>query len=288
MEGILLIDKPKDYTSRDVVNVVSKKLNISKVGHTGTLDPLATGVLVLCLGKATKLVELLTSTDKEYEAEVILGMDTDTLDITGNIIKEKEAIFSKEVIEQALIKMTGIYEQEVPKYAAVKVNGKKLYEYARANEDVILPKRMVNIYSLELIGEIKYQHNKTIFSFRSTVSKGTYIRSLIRDIAAELNTVGTMSELRRIKQGDFSLKDCFTLEALQNDSYEIRKMEEVLSNLYTVEVDDFLASKIQNGRVLENRYSSDLIVFKKEQTLLAIYKVHEKDNTKIKPYKMFI
>ncbi|NLM63337.1 MAG: tRNA pseudouridine(55) synthase TruB, partial [Mollicutes bacterium] len=201
MDGIILINKKKGVTSRDVVNIISQKLNIKKVGHTGTLDPLATGVLVICIGKATKIVELMTNEDKEYIAEVTLGIKTDTLDITGNVIEEEICFKTKEEIIEALNIMKGEYEQEVPIYSAVKIKGKKLYEYARNKEKVELPKRLVNIKEINLIGDIKYVDSKVIFSFKCKVSKGTYIRSLIDDIAKKLNTIGVMSNLTRIKQG---------------------------------------------------------------------------------------
>ena len=163
MNGIVLINKEKNCTSRDVVNQVSKILKTKKIGHTGTLDPIATGVIVLCIGKATKLVEVITSYDKEYEAEVILGIKTDTKDITGKILKEEKAIISKENIEECLKKMIGTYNQTVPIYSAVKINGKKLYEYARKNEEIELPKRKVTIKELKLISDITYEKEKTKF-----------------------------------------------------------------------------------------------------------------------------
>ena len=287
MDGILLINKEKDYTSRDVVNIISKELKTKKVGHTGTLDPLATGVLVICVGASTKLVEYLTSTYKEYEAEIILGIKTDTGDITGNIIKEENIKLTKEEIEKSLIEMTKEYEQEVPIYSAVKINGKKLYEYARNNEEVELPKRKVDIKELELISDITYDNNKTIFKIRTLVSKGTYIRSLIEDIAKSLNTIGTMKNLNRTKQGNFNLRDCYTLEDIKNNNYKFITKEEALKDFYSVEVDDYLENKIKNGCILENRYDRDLILFKKNDIILAIYKKYDKDTTKIKPDKMF-
>ena len=137
MNGIILINKEKDYTSRDVVNIISKELHTKKVGHTGTLDPLATGVLAVCVGEATKIAELLTSTYKEYIAEVTLGIKTDTLDITGNILEKRDINLNKIELEKVLKNMTKTYMQEVPIYSAVKVNGRKLYSYARNNEEVI-------------------------------------------------------------------------------------------------------------------------------------------------------
>ena len=151
MNGIIIVNKPYGYTSRDVVNILCKKFKTKRIGHTGTLDPIATGVLILCIGSATKLVEALTSDDKEYIATVELGTLTDTLDNTGNVIKEEKTNLNVNQITKALEKMQGVYEQEVPIYSAVKINGKKLYEYAREGINVELPKRMVNIKSLELI-----------------------------------------------------------------------------------------------------------------------------------------
>ena len=151
MNGILLVNKPAGITSRDVVNKVGKILGTKKIGHTGTLDPMATGVLVLCIGSATKLVEILTSTNKEYEAEMILGISTDTYDITGNILEDSKVIKSKEDVNKAISSMKGTCLQEVPIYSAVKIDGKKLYEYARENKEIELPKREVTISSIDLL-----------------------------------------------------------------------------------------------------------------------------------------
>lgn len=288
MNGVILIDKPVDYTSRDIVNIVSKIIGTKKVGHTGTLDPIATGVLAVCVGEGTKLVETLMSDDKIYEAEIILGIETDTLDITGNILKTENSIIKKEDIAKVLNEMMCTYNQEVPAYSAVKVNGKKLYEYARKGEDIILPKHEVTIHSLKLIGDVNYIDNHTIFKIKTHVSKGTYIRSLIRDIACKLNTVGVMSSLRRIKQGAFNIEDCNTLEELKNNNYKLLSIEEILKDEYTVEVNEFVENMILNGRVLENRYNQDKITFKnKEGKVLAIYKKDDNDSSKIRMFKKF-
>ncbi len=247
MNGIIIIDKEKNITSRDVVNKVSKILGTKKIGHTGTLDPLATGVLVLCVGRATKLVDLITGYDKEYIAEVCLGTLTDTLDVTGNVLKEKVTKISKKEIENVLNSFMPGYEQEVPIYSAVKINGKKLYEYARNNEDVILPKRYIKINSIKLISDIVYENDKTYFSFITNVSKGTYIRSLINDIGKKLNTFGTMVELRRIKQGNFKIEDSTPL-----DNIKIISLEEILKDYCKVEVDEELYKKISNGVKIKN------------------------------------
>lgn len=287
MNGILLINKDKNYTSRDIVNKVGKIIGTKKIGHTGTLDPLATGVLVLCVGSSTKLNEILTSTYKEYEAEVTLGVLTDTLDITGNVLKEENIIINKKQILDALNKMKGKYLQEVPIYSAVKVNGKKLYEYARNNQEVLLPKREVDIKELELIGKIKYQDGKTIFSIRCLVSKGTYIRSLVNDIATCLNTIGVMSKLTRTKQGNFDINDCYTLKDIENNNYKLLDISEVLKDFPRVTVSGNQEKIIRNGAVINNNWNKKQILFiDKNNNLIALYKIYDKDNTKLKPWKM--
>ena len=288
MDGIVLINKEKNCTSRDVVNQVSKILKTKKIGHTGTLDPIATGVLVLCIGKATKLVEVITSYDKEYEAEVILGIKTDTKDITGKILKEEKAIISKENIEECLKKMIGTYNQTVPIYSAVKINGKKLYEYARNNEEIELPKRKVTIKELKLISDITYEKEKTKFKIKCHVSKGTYIRSLIRDIATNLNTIGTMENLKRTKQGNFQIANANTIQDIENNKFKIYSIEEILEKFYKIEMTDDLYFKIKNGSIIKNNYNHDIVAFTKNDKVIAIYKEYSKDKTLLKPWKMFL
>ncbi|MDD3187774.1 MAG: tRNA pseudouridine(55) synthase TruB [Bacilli bacterium] len=286
MNGILIIDKEKDYTSRDVVNIVGKALNTRKIGHTGTLDPIATGVLVLCIGEATKLVELVTADEKEYVAEVILGVSTDSLDITGNVLEENDSLIEKKQIEEVLNKFKGKYEQEVPKYSAVKIKGKKLYEYARNNEEVVLPKREVNIKEIELLN-YKQENNKTIFSFRCVVSKGTYIRSLIRDIASSLNTIGVMANLKRIRQGKFNIKESYTISDIKNGNYKLIDIGDVL-NCKRVTVTKELEVKIRNGVLVPNIYETDIVLFINEnKELISLYKKYDKDESLLKPWKMF-
>ena len=280
MNGIIVIDKEKNVTSRDVVNKVSKILNIKKIGHTGTLDPIATGVLVLCVGRATKLVDMITGYDKEYIARACLGILTDTLDITGNILYEENFNISKEKIVDVLNSFIGEYEQEVPLYSAVKIDGKKLYEYGRSNIDIELPKRNVKINSIKLVSDIDYKNGKVYFSFLTNVSKGTYIRSLINDIGKSLGTYGTMIELRRIKQGNFKIEDSFSY-----DNLKIISIEDVLKKYYAVELDDELYKKVSNGVKLKDIYNQDIVVFKYNNKTIAVYK---KSDEYIKPYKMLI
>lgn len=283
MNGVLIINKPKDVTSRDVVNKVCKLFNTKKVGHTGTLDPIATGVLVVCVGKATKLVELLTSNEKEYVASVQIGVLTDTLDITGKVIKKQDNKISKENLVKVLNSFLGKYNQEVPLYSAVKINGKKLYEYARNNEEVQLPKREVEIKKIELLN-----FNNNSYSFKVTVSKGTYIRSLIKDINDKLGIIGSMSSLTRIRQGKFKINEAYNLEDIINGNYKLISLNDVLKDKNCVIINDNLFNIIKNGGLINNIYNQDMVTFVYKNEVIAIYKSYEKDNLKMKPYKMFI
>ena len=272
MDGIVLVNKPSGYTSRDVVNIVSKKLGTKKVGHTGTLDPLATGVLVLCIGKATKLVQILSSDTKEYIAGITLGLLTDTLDIEGNIIKEENVNISKEEILIALNSLKGKYIQEVPIYSAVKVNGKKLYEYAREGKKVDLPKREVEIFEIQLVDEPIYKNNKIDIKIKCKVSKGTYIRALSNDIAKKLNTIGIMNSLTRTKQGNIDIEMCQTLNEIQDDNYAVLPIDFALQDYYEVKMNEELYFKIKNGVSIKNVYNKDLVKFTYNNRLIALYK----------------
>lgn len=288
MDGILLVKKEKGYTSRDIVNLVGKFLSTKKIGHTGTLDPMAEGLLVLCVGKGTKLVEVLTHETKEYEGEITLGISTDTYDKEGTILEECSAFKTKEEIEHALSSLVGTYLQEVPIYSAVKKDGKKLYQYAREGNEVELPKREVTIFHLDLTSEITYPEKKTIFSFCAKVSKGTYIRSLACDIAKKLNTIGMLSKLNRTKVGEYSIQDADTLEDIEKGKYHIISIPEALKNIKQVLPNPALENKIRNGALIENHYEEDVILFlDKNNEAIALYKVYEKDKTKMKPWKMF-
>ena len=264
--GLLIINKPVGYTSRDIVNIISKKLKTKKVGHTGTLDPLASGVLVITIGRYTKLGEMLTSLDKEYISEIKLGIRTDTLDITGNILEKKDFNVTKEDIEIVFKKFIGKYKMEVPIYSAIKINGKKLYEYARNNEEVELPIKTVKIKELELI-----DYQEGIIKFCTKVEKGTYIRSLIRDICKELNTIGTMKSLIRTKQGNFLLENAIELE----DNYNLLKITDVL-NIKAYNLNDSEYQKVINGNslVLNSNEEQLLLVYNNEE--IAIYNKRDK------------
>ena len=285
MNGVIVIDKDKGCTSRDVVNKVGKILGTKKVGHTGTLDPIATGVLVLPIGKALKISELIVSEDKEYIARVIIGCETDTLDVTGEKTHEKKIKITRDDVLKVLDRFKGKIKQQVPKYAAVKINGKKLYEYAREGIDVELPVREVEIYELELISEIKEVDGYYEFEMRTLVSKGTYIRSLIRDIGNSLGSYGTMKELRRIKQGDFTIDMAYKISDIEKGNYKLLAIDEVLRDLPQIVVDDELLFKIKNGVVLDKFFDSDMALIKdKMGNCIAIY---QNVSDKARVFKMF-
>ena len=279
MNGILVVNKEKGYTSRDVVNIVSKVLNTKKVGHTGTLDPIAEGVLVLTIGKCTKLCDFLTSNYKEYIAEFELGYETDTLDNTGKVLKTIEKQVSEEDIVNVVNSFVGIYNQEVPKYSAVKINGKKLYEYARNEEEISLPSRLVDIKNIEVIDVGK------VIKIKCMVSKGTYIRSLIRDIGVALGTYATMTSLLRTKQGMFDIRTSYKLDDIKSGIYELIKVEEVFKDYPKIILDEDGYKKVSNGCVLDNKYDDEYVLFYYQNNLVSIYISVE--NKKIKPFIMF-
>lgn len=277
-DGILLIDKPSGITSRDVINLLCKKLNTRRIGHTGTLDPLATGLMVVCVNKATKLVELLTNHDKSYIAKVKLGIKTDTYDITGNVIEENNNYeIDKEELDKILKSFIGTYHQEVPIYSSIKVNGKRLYEYARNNETVTLPKHLVTIKEIELL-----DFNKDSFTFKVMVSKGTYIRSLINDISNKTDICMTMEELRRITVDKFDIKDAKKIEDISYD--DLIDIKEIV-NFPVVTIKDELEKKIKNGVKIKNIYNYDMVLFIDSfGNNLAIY---QNEDGYLKSYKGF-
>lgn len=279
MNGILVVNKEENFTSRDVVNKLSHILNTKKIGHTGTLDPIATGVLVITIGKYTKLSDALMSKYKEYIAEFIIGKSTDTLDITGNILEEKEANISNDEIIKAINSFKKSYNQEVPIFSAVKVNGKKLYEYARNNESVELPSKMVDIKEIEVL-EIK----DNIVKFKCLVSKGTYIRSLIRDIGISLNIPTCMKSLVRTKQGNFKIEDSYTLKDIENNKFKLLDIDKVLDlDIIDIDKNQDIYKRVINGIKFDlNISSKPFVLFKRDNEKIAIYK-RESDY-----YRMFI
>ena len=218
MDGIIIINKPKNCTSHDIVRKAKRILN-EKVGHTGTLDPNATGVLPLLVGKGTQISKYIINHDKTYEAVLQLGEKRDTADLEGNILETKEVpeeSLQTENVEKVLKFLIGKQEQIPPMYSAIKVNGKKLYEYARKGENVEIEPRTIEIYNIELI---KIDTSNKTIKFRVHCSKGTYIRTLCENIAEKLNTVGYMKELNRTQVGEFKIEDSITIEELKDGKY---------------------------------------------------------------------
>ncbi len=229
MDGVMIINKPQGISSHDVVAEIRRRLGVKRVGHTGTLDPLATGVLVLCINRATRLVQYLTCEDKVYEVQMKFGIKTDTGDRTGKIIEKNTNEIDEEKIGDVLSNFIGPQKQIPPMYSAIKVNGKKLYEYARQGITIEREPRDIEIYD---IYDVLYGNN--ILKFSIHCSKGTYIRTVCEDIAEKLNTVGTMTELKRLQSGNFTIdqavdfddaneKDIIDLEDLFDNEVVIKK-----------------------------------------------------------------
>ncbi len=246
MDGIIVINKEKEYTSHDVVAKLKKKLNISKVGYTGTLDPNATGVLPILIGKGTKFSKYLINHDKIYEVELELGKKTDTADIEGKVIEEKnvDEKYIKENLLQVLESFVGKQEQIPPMYSAIKKDGKKLYEYARAGEKVEIEPRKIEIYKIDL-----NKYDKNIISFVVSCSKGTYIRSLCEDIAEKLNTLGYMKNLKRLQVGKFNIKDAVYIDDidLKNVNDYLITLEEILRGIPCINLDEKKLKLFLNG-----------------------------------------
>lgn len=265
MDGILLINKPAGYTSHDIVGIVRKKLHTKKVGHCGTLDPDATGVLVVCVNKATKAIQFLMSDSKIYRATLSLGKSTDTYDASGKVLEEKEVgEISKEQVEGVLNSFLGHSKQKPPIYSAIKVNGKKLYEYARNGEEVEIKERDIEIMMIQLIS---FDKNEIVFDVKC--SKGTYIRSLCVDIAKKLGCPGHMSHLTRIVSGDFSLEKCYTLEDLQQDRYKLLSVDEALDSYPKIILKD--PTVVYHGKMIKSDLTGRVAICDANKHVLAIY-----------------
>lgn len=251
MDGILLINKPKNYTSHDIVAII-KKITKEKVGHTGTLDPNATGILPLLIGKATGISKYLINHDKTYITTLKLGIKTDTADSEGKIIDEKKVPnLSKENIEIILKDIIGKQKQIPPMYSAVKVKGKKLYEYARIGESVVAEPRIIEIYNTKLIN-LNKKENEIVFKIEC--SKGTYIRTVCENVAKRLNTVGFMKELERTKVGDFSIEQTIKIDDIRKNENLIKErlitLESFFNNKESIIIEKNKLKLFLNGVLL--------------------------------------
>lgn len=241
MDGILIINKPQGYTSHDIVNIVKKALNTPKVGHTGTLDPNATGVLPILIGKATKLSKYLIEHNKTYVAELALGEKSSTGDTEGEIIEKKKVpLLNEEQIKQVLKSFEGKQMQTPPIYSSIKINGKKAYEYARKGQNIQLEPRPIEIMKISFI---KFENN--VLKYEVQCSKGTYIRVLCEDIAERLGTVGLMKNLCRTRVNEFDIEDSCKIEQIAKE--KIISIEKVCNIKPKIELDDKTKEKFLNG-----------------------------------------
>lgn len=295
--GVINIYKEKGFTSHDVVAKMRGILKQKKIGHTGTLDPDAVGVLPVCLGSATKLCDMLTDRDKEYIAVLKLGVETDTQDTTGRILKECTVTADEEQVKEAIGSFVGDYAQVPPMYSALKVDGKKLYELARQGKEVERKARPVTIYEIEIL-DMKLPE----VTIRVACSKGTYIRTLCHDIGGKLGCGGAMASLKRTKAGAFLLDTAITLSELEKVRDE-EKIESVLipvdamfEELAAVHVPDDVLKLVKNGntfytnQILQRRrygHGEEVRVYDTQGKFYGIYYCDEKEN-KFKPRKMFL
>ena len=299
MEGIIPLYKPKGMTSHDCVFKLRKILKMKRIGHTGTLDPDVTGVLPICIGKATKVAEYITDAGKTYEGEVTLGFSTTTEDASGEVVETRKVdrVISKSEIIEMLHTFTGTIRQTPPMFSAVKVNGKRLYEYARQGIEIERPTRLVTIYSIELLDDILNNGETTSFRFRVACSKGTYIRTLAVMIGEALGFPAHMSELSRIKSATFSLSDCFTFEEIETRMLDgsvtdiLYPIETALSHLPKYVINDKITEKVKNGAVLpipdQFKKEDHLLVLESEDgKALAIYIHHPEKPGMMKPSKV--
>ena len=276
--GILNIDKPQCITSHYVVDAIRKVFPNQKVGHTGTLDPLATGVLPICIGEATKLSDKLVSETKKYSVKMLLGVETDTYDITGRIIfasvLDKDEIYIKERIKRFI----GKQQQMPPKYSAIKVEGKKLYQYAREDKDVEIKPREIEIYNIE---NIKIDLESKEVAFDVTCSKGTYIRSLVNDIGKKIGCGATMTELRRTQTGNFKIEDSIPLYDFLRLDYldmldRVISIEEYFDENKKITLSEEQLGKFLNGVKIEVESSNQIVRVYSKNKFIGLGTVEEK------------
>ena len=302
MDGILPLWKERGMTSHDCVFKLRKILKTKKVGHTGTLDPEVDGVLPICIGKATKVVEFLTDTDKAYEGEITVGVATTTEDSQGETIAKKpvDQALSVAEIDAAMESMIGESIQVPPMYSAVKVNGKRLYEYARKGLTVERPQRTILVMSFERISETVYHAEDQTMSwrFRVTCGKGTYVRTLAVDLGASLGYPAYMSSLTRTMSGSFTKADCLTLQqvaeamTINEIDAHLKPIDSVFETFQQLALDDELWDKVKNGAVLPKEGPFETmdgpVLFTHQGKIVAMYEPHPTKAAYIKPRKMFL
>ncbi|MFA5482790.1 MAG: tRNA pseudouridine(55) synthase TruB [Bacilli bacterium] len=277
MNGIIIVNKEKGISSFFQIKLINRILGCKKIGHAGTLDPLATGVLVVLLNDATKLSDYLINDTKEYEVEITIGIKSDTYDITGNI-EEEVKVNKISDVDNVLKSFLGKSMQKPPIYSAIKQQGMKLYEKAREKMDIKVEPREIFIDEICRISDILYVDNKAVFSFKVKVSKGTYIRSLCVDIGNKLGYPALMSNLIRLKSGEFRLEDSYSMDDIKSGNFKIINMLDALKRYSIIEVNNEVYKLVLNGRIIEKKLlntkgelAEDLLVLKYNNNLLAIY-----------------
>lgn len=300
MEGIIPVWKPRGMTSHDVVFKLRKILKTKKVGHSGTLDPDVDGVLPICVGKATKVIEYIQDSNKVYQGEVTLGFSTETEDISGEVVAVSpllEAV-STEKIDQTMASFIGEITQIPPMYSAVKVNGKRLYEYARAGETVERPERKATIYTYERTTEPVFEDNKQSWRFTVDCGKGTYVRTLAVDTGKALGFEAHMSDLTRIKSGGFHQEDCFTIDEiallmdLERQAEFLYPLERGVADFPTFELTKEMYEVIRNGSVVPSDFFDEIIINEPialfyQEKVVSIYGEHPFKKGLLKPIKVF-
>ncbi len=253
MNGFIIVDKPKGLTSNDVCYKLRKRLNVNKCGHSGTLDPNTTGLLVVAVGQATKLMKFINEHDKVYNATISFGYSSKTLDLCGEITQEIDMNFSMDELKNALEKFKSFELQIPPMVSAIKINGQKMYDLARKGIELELPAREVKIYDYEILSDLRSVDNHLEFDIRLHVSKGFYVRSFARDLGEELGGCAIMKELRREKSGQFDIKNAVAFEDIK--ASDIKSIEDIF-DFETVEVNDYIARLVSNGIELDERQTT--------------------------------
>lgn len=248
MNGIFLIDKPSGLTSHDVVYRIRRKFNIKKVGHTGTLDPFATGLMIILVGKATKLAFLFDNLDKGYEGKIVLGKLYDTDDITGNVLETSTVDMNTDLIHKVIEELQPSYMQLPPSYSAIKVDGVKSYHAARQGKILEIEPRLVHIHNFA------YEIENDSISFDTHVSKGTYIRSIARDIGYKLNTFGALERLRRTMIGTYRIDGAKTIDSVEIEDLIDHKL--LFENTPKLELNDYMVKLVLNGVALDDRQTN--------------------------------
>ena len=280
MDGFIIVNKAKGMTSHDVCNILRGVLHTKKVGHSGTLDPLATGVLVVGVGKATKLLNYLENQQKTYVAEALFGIQTDSYDILGNTINKSETFGINDLsIDNALLDLKETTTQIPPIYSAIKVNGKKLYDYAKNGEKVEILPRPIKIHSLKRVNQL----NDNKVKIEVMANKGFYVRSLINDLGIKLNSFAAMSELVRTKAGNYDISVSQTIEEIKEFGPNIYSIEEVFSHLKRINVNDYMKKLVLNGVILDERQFKDNEMFRiyHNDKLIAIYEPFDENKYKL-------